>query len=494
MKKQNLLWLLLCVLAFAACSDNGIDDPDQPTKDNEENNTDPDPTEKDYYLTFEGDYKEVDASGGSVTIVLSTNLDSDNIDCYYYDASGMVDNSGNQSDGSANTRVSGDRLGYKFNVLANTDTHSRSIMVVAQEKDNEELADTIVVIQDGTALRTSTDFSKDKTQERLLTHSQGSGIPIIVMGDGFGDTEVNGSEYKTAMQKAVDNLFSEQPMETLKPYFDVYMVNVVSKQNDVGQCYDTALQTIMPSDGTTEVTGNDSLVQDYADVVADEYKWSQTKYNNALIVVVINNHNYAGTTYFYSDKRGNALNFSICYCPIIEGLDSEYFRTVLVHEAVGHGFAKLADEYYYDENGAITSDAISELKSAQKDNWFMNVSTSQFAPPWKEFMTDTDYSAGTEAISAYEGAYTYTQGAYRPSDKSMMNGNDYPFNAPSRKLIYDKVLEQNSKSASTYTVFKEFDQANQPDFARYKTEDTKSRAALSVANRHFAKPKFKRMK
>lgn len=45
------------------------------------------------------------------------------------------------------------------------------------------------------------------------------------------------------------------------------------------------------------------------------------------------------------------VEFAIAYCPVIYDLQSESFRQVLVHEAVGHGFAKLEDEYAYQEMG-----------------------------------------------------------------------------------------------------------------------------------------------
>ena len=47
----------------------------------------------------------------------------------------------------------------------------------------------------------------------------------------------------------------------------------------------------------------------------------------------------------YQVGNGKFIEFSIAYCPVIESLESEYFRQVLVHEAIGHGFGKLEDEY-----------------------------------------------------------------------------------------------------------------------------------------------------
>lgn len=51
------------------------------------------------------------------------------------------------------------------------------------------------------------------------------------------------------------------------------------------------------------------------------------------------------------NEKDEFIEFAIAYCPVIEGLESGLFRQVLVHEAVGHGFGKLEDEYVYMERG-----------------------------------------------------------------------------------------------------------------------------------------------
>lgn len=494
MKFKNILWLLAGLFLISACADNGIDDENG-------NKTDPEKPEVKEHITFKDDYIRVPASGNTVKLVISTNIkdiqDGD-LQLSYIDQNKMIERNDKENSGSASTRAAGkgedETYSAEIPVLPNENAHSRSSMFVAYYKNDKAVADTIYLIQDGAGFSTSTDFSKDGEVTLLQKHTTGSGIPIIIMGDAFGDKDVNGGTYETTMRKAMDNLFTEQPMTALKEYFDVYMVTVVSKHNDVGLCYDTKLQTVMPSDGTTEVSGDDDAVQDYAEKVVKKYNFTPEQYNNSLIIVILNNNNYAGTCYFYSSKKGEPLNFSIAYCPVIGGLDDDYFRRVLVHESIGHGFAKLADEYSYDDKGAATSDIKQEILSSQSYGWFMNVSTSQTSLPWADFAGDAYYDAKPEEIGAYEGAYGYNSGVWRPSDESIMNSNTNHFNAPSRKLIYDKVLEHNGQTASEYADFKAFDQKNYPDFSSDTDVSSKSRSALRRANRPFAKPKFRTMR
>ena len=100
------------------------------------------------------------------------------------------------------------------------------------------------------------------------------------------------------------------------------------------------------------ISGEDNAVQRYVQCV-DNIDMSET-----LAVVILNSPAYAGTTYFGYTNQTKVVEFAIAYCPVIYDLQSESFRQVLVHEAVGHGFAKLEDEYAYQENGTISSKEI----------------------------------------------------------------------------------------------------------------------------------------
>lgn len=479
MKPYRIILLLACALVFAACSDSGIDDGGSGTGGKTE--------EKAKRIAFSSDYIQVAAAGGQIDLVITTNLDEDDFEVTYYSGNGMIEpqnHGGTQNHGGrAATRAVSQAESYAVSatVLPNTDAHSRVTEFIAASTSDESVADTIFVIQDGTALTTSTDFTKDKQVELLQPHTRGGGIPVILMGEAFGDTEVGDGTYRKTMLKAMENMFSEQPLEALRGWFDVYMVYAVSAQNDVGQCYNTCFSAVMPADGTSEVDGDD-------EAVAEEYGFSDDDSNRMLLVVVLNNNNYAGTTYMYTDNRGVLIDYAVCYCPVIDGLDAELFRAVLTHEAVGHGFAKLADEYSYEENGAIPSDESQDLRSRQQSGWFQNVSLASGDTPWAGFTADADYGGEPELIGSYEGGYGYWRNVWRPSEESIMNSNTNHFNAPCRKLIYDKVREHNGEGASEFAAFKAFDLENYPDFSAAEAASCVSRSASDGQARRFARP------
>ena len=68
-------------------------------------------------------------------------------------------------------------------------------------------------------------------------------------------------------------------------------------------------------------------------------------------------------------KNSKFIEFAIAYCPIIENLESDYFRQVLVHEAIGHGLGKLEDEYAYSDKGSISTLEVQRIRVMQANGW-----------------------------------------------------------------------------------------------------------------------------
>jgi hypothetical protein len=137
---------------------------------------------------------------------------------------------------------------------------------------------------------------------------------------------------------------------------------------------------------------------------------------------------------------------------------------LLIHELEGHGIGKLADEYYYLDNGTISSETIEAVKEKQKNNWYLNVdftsSTSNVL--WSRFVKDSRYAH--EEIGAYAGGYTYPTGVWRPTMWSVMNQHHVygTFNAPSRAQIYTRImkLSEGQDWQFDYEEFVKWDQAH----------------------------------
>ena len=132
----------------------------------------------------------------------------------------------------------------------------------------------------------------------------------MLMGDGFIDTEINDGTYDAVMDKAFENLFTEEPIKSLRDYFNVYAVTAVSKHNIlVTRSMKQRLVVNWRVETVRGISGEDNAVQRYVQCV-DNIDMSET-----LAVVILNSPAYAGTTYFGYTNQTKVVEFAIAYCP-----------------------------------------------------------------------------------------------------------------------------------------------------------------------------------
>ena len=273
----------------------------------------------------------------------------------------------------------------------------------------------------------STDYSRDGEVQTLQTASQGAGIDLVLLGDGFTDEDIADGTYDRVMEQAAENFFTTEPIASYRSCFNVRSVKAVSKNGYFASGYETALSCAFGSG--TEITGNHEKCIEYAQHIPN-YDPSRT-----VILVILNDKRYAGTCYMYSD------GLAIAYCPMTDGYESERFVQIINHEGVGHGFAKLGDEYSYEQNGAFPPDLVAEYRQQQEAGWWGNVdfTSDPNTVRWHTFLTDSRYQ--TEGLGVYEGALTYMEDVYKSTTASIMNTNVGIFNAPSREAIYKRIMQ-----------------------------------------------------
>ena len=298
----------------------------------------------------------------------------------------------------------------------------------------------------------STDFSRDGNVTTIQSATDGAGIDLVLMADGFSDRQINAGMYRNAIDKAVDALFTEEPFKSNRAKFNVSMVEVVSKNE--GLSGERALGTYFGEN--TYCGGDTDAVLEYAD------KPFQANHDmdDCLVIVLINFDKYAGTCFYVTepDNGDYGRGASIAYIPLCS--DSSDFAGIVRHEAGGHGFAKLADEYSY--SGTIAEEEINGKYHAREQyGWWKNVDfTSDPAQvKWSAFLNDGRYSG--QGLGVYEGACTYSHGAYRPSLNSIMNNNSGGYNAPSRYAIWYRMgkLAYGTEWVGSYEDFVTYDTA-----------------------------------
>lgn len=291
----------------------------------------------------------------------------------------------------------------------------------------------IVIRQAARRVGVSTDYSQDGKVKQVYQASVGNGIQVVLLGDGFIDKDIESGYYDRVMRKGAEHLFDEEPFKSHKEYFDVYYVNAVSKNNVFSPGYETKFGCSFGRGTEIKSADEHNTCIEYA------LKVPGLNLDEALIVTILNSRKYSGTCYFGFSRGNKVLNLAVGYCPVINGINHPDFGKVLNHECVGHGFAKLNDEYAYREQGAIPRDEIDYNRYIQTLGWSANVDfvSNPNKTLWGKFYKDKRYDK--ENLGAYEGACTYWTGAYRPTINSIMNANEGGFNAPSREAIYKRI-------------------------------------------------------
>jgi hypothetical protein len=185
--------------------------------------------------------------------------------------------------------------------------------------------------------------------------------------------------------------------------------------------------------------------------------------DETLIIVPVNCKSHSGTcSLFYPDGidddycSGSAIAFSAT------GRDDVEFETTVHHEC-GHGFAKLADEYFYEYMGAMTEDEIANRTYGSSHfGWWKNADFTNDPDKvkWAHFLNDERYAY--EGLGVFEGAFTYPLGAWRSTESSIMSNNVGGFNAPSREAIWYRIhkLAYGKDWVYDYEDFVEYDVIN----------------------------------
>jgi hypothetical protein len=267
------------------------------------------------------------------------------------------------------------------------------------------------------------------------TKGNNGGINIVLLGDGFNAKDIASGKYLNDIKQEVEYFFGIEPYKTYRDYFNVYTAIPLSTESGVG-----TVNTIRYNRFNTTFTGGVGLKADY-DEVFDYALGAPTvnkgNLNQTLIIMVPNSTDYGGICQMWED--GSAIAF----CP-----QSTYgypldTRGVIQHEAGGHGFGKLGDEYIYhnafiDACGCSCCGHVLEFNGAKSLGWFDNLELTgkMHSVGWSHLIFDDRYS---DIVDIYEGGYRHNRGVFRSEPNSCMN-NDIPYYSTiSRESIVKRI-------------------------------------------------------
>lgn len=267
------------------------------------------------------------------------------------------------------------------------------------------------------------------------TKGNNGGINIVLLGDGFNAKDIASGKYLKDIKQEVEYFFGIEPYKTYHDYFNVYTAIPLSTESGIG-----TVNTIRYNRFNTTFTGGVGLKADYDEVF--DYALgaptvNKSNLNQTLIIMVPNSTDYGGICQMWED--GSAIAF----CP-----QSTYgypldTRGVIQHEAGGHGFGKLGDEYIYhnafiDACGCSCCGHVLEFNGAKSLGWYDNLELTgkMHSVGWSHLIFDDRYS---DIVDIYEGGYMHNRGVFRSEPNSCMN-NDIPYYSTiSRESIVKRI-------------------------------------------------------
>lgn len=269
----------------------------------------------------------------------------------------------------------------------------------------------------------------------LQTHSQGNGIDIVFMGDGWNGESISNGEYLSMVREQMEYFFGVEPYKSHRDYFNVYVTFPLSQEKGVNTMHTYVNNRFGTLYGYVGGCTSNQLLTETDEVFKYAVEHSPLKESDrwkSQLILIPNSKEYEGVTYYDG-------NCALSICPPSERPYPQDTRGVVQHEACGHGFGKLGDENIQKQAWA-TPDILAAINENHERGWMQNLATtskmSQVA--WKDFIYDQRYS---DQVDVFEGGYGYMRGVFRCENNSCMNYGIPYFNAISRLDIMRRIRD-----------------------------------------------------
>lgn len=318
----------------------------------------------------------------------------------------------------------------------------------------------------------------DSTYVTLNKATEGKGIDLVIVGDGFTQEDIAAGKWKAAQDSVMKYMFQREPLKSFKHWFNVYAAVPAPYEGpdlsvplDKGDTVKTHLSIY-----TSSVLQPTYLKKDSIFIYAYEntpVKSDKGTPKDMLVLMTINSTQPWGsfTTFdrFVDRKNwGRALvPFSVFY---------HFTIGMYGHEMIGHGIGDCADEYiggnidkefpWDDPNFGIDW----YLKNQREKNINLNVTFSTnpdnehlFVNRAWAWMIKNNY----RGVGSVEGAAHCGKKIWRATQYSIMVGNQpwvnhWYINPVQRELILRNLYKLAGKDSEySFNVFLEYDKCNE---------------------------------
>lgn len=282
--------------------------------------------------------------------------------------------------------------------------------------------------------------------EVTLIQRESAGAPrpihLIFTGDGFIQEDyVEGGAFDQAVETAIEAFFRVEPYPTYRNYFRISTVAAHSMERGAtvketmadtpAQTRNTVFKSTFEGGSSTTVACDYDKVYSYALKVPE---MTTEALENTTVIVIININAYAGTCMMTRSGR------SVSMCP----MGKSSFEDIVSHEAGGHGFGRLLDEYRYHDtvHPKEKADQINDWRSVDRYYGYnISLTDDRNLVHWKAYFSIDGY----EAVGLYEGGNLHKKGVWRPEEISCMEDNRPYYSAPSREAIVRRIMKASGK-------------------------------------------------
>ncbi len=293
---------------------------------------------------------------------------------------------------------------------------------------------------------TQYDYEHDEDTELVLqtaTKGNNGGINVTFVGDGYSAKDIYEGSYLADVQEGMEYFFDVEPYKTYREYFNVNIDFALSYESgvcsNVNIWRETKFNTIYGAGSEGRLQIDAGAVWSYVlnDVEAPAIDAGNV--DQSLVICLLNSDAYEGITVM--QEAGAAVAF-------VPHSRSDYpndYRGLIQHEACGHGFGKLADEYIYHQAyiqkcTCLCCTHVDDVILMKDIGWFRNISLSgKYSDiEWRHLIFHENYD---DIVDIYDGAYFHSRGVYRSEVNSCMNNNVPYFSTISRQAIVERLKE-----------------------------------------------------
>ena len=329
-------------------------------------------------------------------------------------------------------------------------TYTKGVKIV--QKENGAPIDESLYYEDG---------YYELLQEAIPSYKYNDPLNVVILSEGYQKVDLlKGGKFARDAYSACAAFFAYEPFSSFQDRFNVYMVAYASEDSGprVGSGQDghnTYFGIYRNNDGGTYVnyTSSDKIVE----VVQDVLGLKGSDFYRTIVIMLVNEDGLQlGSTNYPSqnvvsgadDPGDGYATFSVAMLSTM----SMTFNYLIRHEACGHAFGRLGDEY--DVNG----NNVTKVEQKHSVGFYRNLATN--LTYWNDFIA-AEY--GSDEVGYNEFNLSSGGSVYRSTANSIMNefGIGSYYNAVSRQLIYERIIKQTEGyNAYSWDEFLEYDKKN----------------------------------